>query len=118
VGKLKELGMRILIDDFGTGYFRLNYLKRFPLDTLKIDRTFVSDIAEEDEAAIVKAIISLAHILNLQVQAEGIGTEQQNRFLMEGNCNEVQGYYFGAPMPAVEFVGTLSEQLLVVPRTK
>ncbi|HEX7636525.1 MAG TPA: EAL domain-containing protein [Noviherbaspirillum sp.] len=116
--RLKELGVKVSIDDFGTGYSSLNYLKRFPVDTLKIDRSFVNDVPlDSDDAAIVKAMISLAHILNLNVVAEGVESDEQRRFLMENGCDEVQGYYFGRPMTEHEFAhlclgsGALHEQV-------
>lgn len=95
---LKEMGMKISIDDFGTGYSSLNYLKRFPVDTLKIDRSFVHDIKPgNDDAAIVSAIVSMAHELKIDLVAEGVETQEQVDFLKSIGCSVVQGFLYGKP---------------------
>ena len=98
---LKALGVRIAIDDFGTGYSSLSYLKRFPIDSLKIDRSFVTDLpGNQDDATIAQAIITMAHALRLKVIAEGVESEAQLEFLTANGCDEIQGYYFSRPLPA------------------
>ncbi len=102
--ELKAMDIRISIDDFGTGYSSLSYLKRFPIDVLKIDQSFVQDIpGDADDAAIASTIITMAHSLGLKVVAEGVETEQQLNFMREHQCDAMQGYYLGKPLPADQF---------------
>jgi len=103
LGGLKDMGLRISIDDFGTGYSSLNYLKRFPVDTLKIDRTFIRDLAEgNDDAAIVSAIVSMAQKLEIDVVAEGVENQEQVEFLRSVGCCVVQGFFYAKPCPGGE----------------
>jgi diguanylate cyclase (GGDEF)-like protein len=109
--RLKNLGVGIAIDDFGTGYSSLHYLKRFPIDTLKIDQSFVSDIPHDhDDATITQAIIGLARNLRLNVIAEGVETKEQLTFLRANRCNEGQGYLFSAPLDTAQMIGYLQRE--------
>ena len=110
LGRLKELGIRIAIDDFGTGYSSLAYLKRFPIDKLKIDIAFVRDIVTNpDDAAIALAIISMAHSLHMQVIAEGVETRAQMAYLRRHRCDEIQGFHFSRALPADELARLVQE---------
>ena len=101
---LRDAGLRIAIDDFGTGYSSLAYLTRFPVSTLKIDRSFIKDMfADRGDATIVRTIIEMAHMLDFTVVAEGVETEEQAKFLTLMRCDEAQGYLFAKPMPAAAF---------------
>jgi len=102
--QLKRLGVRISIDDFGTGYSSLSYLKRFPIDTVKIDQNFVRDlVSDEGDAAIISAVISIARALRLNVVAEGVETNEQLAFLQQERCALVQGFLHSMPLTAHEF---------------
>jgi len=106
----------ISVDDFGTGFSSLSYLKRLPIDALKIDQSFIHDVTtNQDDAALVMAIITLAHNLRLRVVAEGVETDEQWRFLHLLRCDEIQGFAFSKPLPPEEFERLLaSRQLLTL----
>ena len=109
--QLRDLGVKLAIDDFGTGYSSLSYLKRFPVDYVKIDQTFVRDLAAGGEdAAITRAIIAMAHGLELKVVAEGVETQAQMDFLKLQRCDEIQGYLISPPVPAEQFAELLRAQ--------
>jgi len=99
--ELKSMGLTLSIDDFGTGHSSLAYLKRFPIDSVKVDRSFVKDIpGDSEDAAIVEAVIALAHSLRLRVVAEGVETAEQQQHLRSHGCDEMQGYFTAKPMNA------------------
>ena len=109
--RLKEMGIRISIDDFGTGYSSLSYLKRFPIDTVKIDQNFIRDLSRDsNDGAIISAVISMARALKLRVVAEGVETEEQLAFLRRQHCEVIQGFLCGRPVPAEEFEVALASR--------
>lgn len=100
--KLKALGVHLAIDDFGTGYSSLSYLRRFPIDKLKVDRSFITNVTTNSgDASVTQAIITVAHNLGLKVTAEGVEEASLLDFLRQNNCDEVQGYYFSKPLSAL-----------------
>ncbi|HKQ29973.1 MAG TPA: EAL domain-containing protein, partial [Burkholderiales bacterium] len=111
--EIKQMGVRLAIDDFGTGYSSLAQIKRFPIDTLKVDRSFIRDIPQDSEdSAITEAIIAMGKTLSLTVVAEGVETEAQQRFLLEHACDEMQGYYFNKPVDAETFAEFVRQHML------
>ena len=108
LNELRDLGVKLSVDDFGTGYSSLSYLRRFPLNQLKIDRSFVNEVTENaDDAAIIAAIASLARTLKLEVVAEGVETAEQVRRLAEQGCRMMQGFYFSKPLAQNEITQLL-----------
>jgi EAL domain-containing protein (putative c-di-GMP-specific phosphodiesterase class I) len=111
---LKALGIRIALDDFGTGYSSLSYLQSFPLDRIKIDRTFIRTLGRgEGSFAIVRSVIGLAHGLALPVVAEGVETPEQLAMLVQEGCDEVQGYLIGRPGPIERYTDMVGQQVRV-----
>lgn len=115
LSKLHTLGVHLAIDDFGVGYSSLGYLRDFPVDLLKIDRSFITDVTERhDDAVITRAVINLAHNLGIQVVAEGVETQEQLNFLKNHRCDLIQGYLISRPIPASELEQALSSGILNV----
>ena len=117
--ELAEMGIHTSIDDFGTGYSSLNYLKRLPIEKLKIDQSFIKDIVSDpDDRAIIRAVTAMAHQMRMNVIAEGVETEEQLAFLKDIHCDEAQGYLFRRPIPAeqlADFITTRSSRPSNIP---
>src|SRR4030043_185053 len=108
LAKIKKMGVRLAIDDFGTGYSSLAQIKHFPIDTLKVDRSFIRNIPNDaEDKAITEAIIAMGKTLSLTVVAEGVETQEQEAFLREHACDEMQGYYFSKPIAPGQFAELL-----------
>ena len=109
--EIRDMGVSFSIDDFGTGYSSLSYLKKFPIDELKIDRSFLMGVPnDKEDNSIVKAIIAMAHSLGLKVVAEGVETDGQLAYLRQHNCDVIQGFYFSKPLNREDFLEYLSSQ--------
>ena len=119
LNEFRDLGVRLAVDDFGTGYSALSYLREFPVDTLKIDRSFIQDIVENsNDRRLVEAIVVMAHGLNLVVVAEGVETAEQDILLRGLHCDMVQGYFYGRPVSAAEITDLLDSSSLKAGGTK
>jgi EAL domain-containing protein (putative c-di-GMP-specific phosphodiesterase class I) len=117
--RLGDFGLRIAIDDFGTGYSSLSYLTRFPLASLKIDRSFVADVlTDEADATIVRTIIEMAHTLGFTVIAEGVELDSQAAFLRKLGCEQAQGFLFARPMPAGDFAALIASSMATLGRAR
>ena len=112
LAEIKKMGARLAIDDFGVGYSSLTHLKRFPIDTLKVDRSFIRDLLQDPEdKAITEAIIAMGKSLNLTVVAEGVETLEQQTFLQDHGCDEMQGFYFSKPIAGDQFAELLRQRI-------
>jgi sensor c-di-GMP phosphodiesterase-like protein len=116
---MRDIGIHISIDDFGTGYSSLAHLKRFSVNTLKIDKSFVRDVSiNSADAAIATAIIAMGNSLNLNIIAEGVETQAQYDFLRDNNCGQVQGFLFSRPLPSDEFIEMLRQNIADIENNK